>query len=277
MASNVLNDMEADSFRERQRFVALLEEFIEHGGKRTPDGHGRPSRAHCVCRGETTLMQGVVSYLTRPDTPSACIGASWLYHLDHYLVDAFAAMRTEPVFAGLRDMYRRETGGEDVPDLLELHLGAGQFHRGLVVHSLISLCSTLAGLVDGGEPTPCEWVQQRLESTFNAQAHVVDGAWLGFVRTAYRELAPRIKAERHRANVGVFGATTLRTFACAGRVLYNFSRGDGSELCCVADESDMHGRRAGPNPTRTRYTRCVEMIEEVTAKWSLDTMKPETT
>ena len=277
--SQSLIGMEADSLRERQRFLELLEEFILHAGERTPDGYGRKGRL--LLRGETTLMNGVAAYLQRPEVPTSCIGARWVYHLDHYLVDAFEAMRTEPGYAGLRDMYRRETGGEDVPDLLELHLGVGQFHRTMVVSSLISLCATISGLCNGdGERTPCEWLRAKLEATFNAQAHVVDGAWLGFVRKAYRELAPRIDAERHRTNVGVFGATTLRTFACAGRVLYNFSR-DGSkylnELCYVADESDMHGRRAGPNTTRTRYNKCVEMIEEVTALWSLDAMKPEAT
>lgn len=276
--SQGITDIEADSFHERQRFLALLEEFVVHSGRRTPDGYGRSSRN--PLRGETTLVNGVVAYLQRPEVPTSCIGARWVYHLDHYLVDAFEAMRTEAGYAGLRDMYRQETGGEDVPDLLELHLGVGQLHRTMVVYSLVSLCATLSGLCNGdGERTPCEWLRAKLEATFNAQAHVVDGAWLGFVRKAYREFAPRIKAESHRTNVGVFGATTLRTFACAGRVLYNFSRDDGSEylneLCYIADESDMHGRRAGPNTTRTRYNKCVEMIEEVTSLWSLDAMKPE--
>lgn len=271
---------------DKATFIAGLWRFVNHDGEQTPDGYGRPSRQ--PMRGQTILAGGLCACLLEdtPD-PTDYDGASWLYYLDHYLVDAFAAMRMRPDFADLRTAYAAEADGLDVPDLVERHgTMHAALHRLIVAQGIVDLCVTIAadtgrtvpvGDAGGGGATKPEmrdmgWLRAKLERTFFAQDDAVDSAWLSFVRVAYRQIMPRIAGEQHRMNRGTFGETTLTTFDCADRVTFSFQRGDDCATW-AADASDMHGRRSGPNTTETRYDRVVSMIGEVTRLWSLDDMK----
>src|ERR1700751_95988 len=147
--------------------------------------------------------------------------------------------------------------------LVDVHVGG--LHRLLVVNQLAYLATVLSGE---------EWLQSKLEAYFNAQQACIDQAWEGFVRVGYRQLMPRIKKEGHRGNKGTFGATTLMTYAIAGRVMFTFQR-DKSSVTYVADDSDMHGERSGPNGTATPYVECVSMINEVSDNWDMTKMTPD--
>src|SRR6185503_14332355 len=150
----------------------------------------------------------------------------------------------------------------EIPDLFEIHDGG--LHRMLVVGALVRLCVVLSG---------CQWLQEKLGLAFNAQSAVIDQAWRRFVRVAYAKMMERINGEQHRGNVGLFGATTLSTFACAGRVIFAFERGN-DRMEYVADDGDPIGIRSGPNVSATRYDACVAMIEEVTSMWDMGKMLP---
>lgn len=239
--------------KDKAQFIAALETFVDYEGQKTTDEYGRQYGIH---RGQATLMRGVLQCLRETTEPDY---TSWLTYLDRFLGDAFAEIRTADHFAALRVAYTAEVG-DDVPDLFEIHDGG--LHRLLVVQALVRLCVVLSG---------CQWVQEKLSLAFNAQSAVIDQAWRRFARVAYAPMIKRVNAESHRRNVGAFGATTLTTFACAGRVVFAFGRGD-AWMEYVADDGDPVGIRSGPNVSTTRYDVCVSMIEEVTSMWDMSKM-----
>ena len=240
---------------DKTQFIAALEIFVEHEGRRTNDGHGRPYR---LLRGQVTLMRGVLQHLRSTTEPAY---TSWLTYLDRFLGDAFHEIRTSERYVDLRAKYITEVEYE-VPDLFEIHDGG--LHRMLVVQALVRLCVVLSG---------CEWLQEKLGLAFNAQSAVIDQAWCRFVRVAYVKMMERINDESHRLNVGIFGTTTLTTFACAGRVVFAFERRT-DRMEYVADDGDPIGIRSEPNVSSTRYDLCVSMIEEVTSMWEIGKMIP---
>jgi len=178
-----------------------------------------------------------------------------------YVVEAYADFSADPKWEAERLAYRTETGC-DIPDLVDAH--AGGLHRTLVAHSVCRLLPLLA---------KAPWLKAMLESTLGAQMAVIEHAWRRFVRVAYRKLMPRVKAERHRGNAGMFGTTKLMTFDCAGRVMFTFQR-DSCQITYVADASDMYGNRSGPNAPGAPYAECVAMIEDVIAHWDIDKLQP---
>lgn len=243
----------------KREFINRLRWFAANEGRGLPDEYGHPDYA--PSRGETILSGMFARWLEDSDATDNRRECSWTRDLDRYLIDAFADFVVDPKWAESRRAYERETM-HPVPDLLDVY--AGGLHRMLVVHSLSRLMPLLAG--DGG------WLRERLAVTFGAQMAVIDQAWRRFVRIAYRKLMPRINAERHPGNSGVFGSTTLLTFASAGRVMFTFQRGDRT-MTYIADDGDPIGLRSGPNSPGAPYAECVAMIEDVIAHWDADKLQ----
>src|ERR1700751_795786 len=243
-------------------FISALRRFAEDGGDELwdPVYSRKGYRAH---RGEQALALGIAKYLDEPDVPGDTIGINWYHDLHSRLVDGLVEFRVHAKWEALRKAYEAETGGHEIPDLVDVHVGG--LHRLLVVNQLAYLAPVLSGE---------EWLQSKLEAYFNAQQACIDQAWEGFVRVGYRQLMPRIKKEGHRGNKGTFRATTLMTYAIAGRVMFTFQR-DKSSVTYVADDSDMHGERSGPNGTATPYVECVSMINEVSDNWDMTKMTPD--
>ncbi len=250
---------------QKEHFISQLRRFAREGGGWMPDGYGRIG--YQESRGERMLAGMIANYLSGPEIPAEDPYGNWYVHLDDHLVDAHVEFQTLPKWEGWRVQYKLETG-EDVPDLEHLHVGG--LHRLLVCRDLSRLCSLLAGDRGG------DWLRGRLEERFNAQRTCVDQAWRRFVRTCYRQLMPRIKAESHRGNKGRFGYTTLMTYAMAGRVMFTFTRDDGEQLTYVADDPDMYGCRSGANATSTPYADCVSMINDVVDHWQMADLAPDT-
>jgi hypothetical protein len=246
-------------------FTAMLRRFAEVGGDELwdPVHERRGYRPH---RGEQMLALGIAKYLDDPKIPGDTIGINWYRDLHAHLVDAFVEFRTDDKWRPLRDAYKIKTEGEEIPDLVDVHVGG--LHRLLVVDQVARLATVLSGE---------KWLQPKLEGYFHAQQHCIDQAWERFVRVGYRQIMPRIKKESHRGNKGEFGSTTLMTYAMAGRVMFTFQRGDdgGPAMTYVADDSDMHGERSGPNAPTTPYAECVAMIDEVSDHWDLKKMRPD--
>ncbi len=250
------------SISSKRAFIAALRRFAEVGGDELWDPiYDRVG--YRPYRGEQTLALGIAKYLDDPGIPGDTGGINWYHDLHSHLVDAFIEFRTHEKWAALRKAYKIKTEGEEIPDLVEVHLGG--LHRLLMVNQVARLAAVLSGE---------KWLQPKLEAYFHAQQHCIDQAWERFVRVGYRQLMPRIKQESHHGNKGTFGATTLMTYAMAGRVMFTFLRGKdgGPTMTYVADDSDMHGERSGPNATATPYAECVAMIDEVSDHWDMKKM-----
>jgi len=247
----------------KKKFIAALWHFAEVGGDELwdPIYQRKGYQAH---RGEQLLALGIAKYLDDPSVPGDTLGINWYRDLHAHLVDAFVDFRTAQKWETLRKAYKIKTNGDEIPDLVEVHVGG--LHRLLLAHRLAHLCTVLSGELG---------IQPKLEAYFQAQQHCIDQAWKRFVRVGYRELMPRIKEENHRSHKGVFGSTTLLTYCIAGRCMFTFLRGEdgGPTMTYVADDSDMSGVRSGPNTTATPYAECVAMINEVSDNWDLEKMQ----
>lgn len=249
-------------FTEKKDFIAALRRFAEVGGDELFDPVYE-RKGYRPYRGEQTLAQGIAKYLDDPKIPGDTIGINWYHDLSKHLVDAFVEFRTHEKWNALREAYKIKTEGNEIPDLVDLHIGG--LHRALMVNQLARLCTVLSGEL---------WLQHDLQSHFGAQQECIDQAWRRFLRVGYRELMPRIKQERHRGNKGEFCSTSLMTYCMAGRCMFTFLRGKdgGPTMTYVADDSDMWGVRSGSNATSTPFMECISMINEVTDNWHLDKM-----
>lgn len=246
----------------KHEFIARLREFAVNDGATIPDEYGHPNYAPAL--GETILAAMFASWLEESVIPNDDTHTVWERDLPIYAVEAYADFRTSSRWQASRDRYFDETGYE-IPDLVDAF--SGGLHRVLVAYHVCRLMPLLAR---------APWLRPMLETTLNAQSAVIDHAWRRFVRVAYRNVMPRIKTERHRANSGMFGTTKLMTFDCAGRVLFTFQRGD-AQMTYVADANDMYGNRSGPNSPGGPYAECVSMIEDVVAHWDIDKLLPSET
>lgn len=248
---------------QKAKFIEALRAFRRDGGEKMWDPiYERVG--FCENRGDRVLADAMALWFA-DNAPGDELGINWFAHLHKYLVEAFDEFRTHERWQTARDAYAYACGGEEIPDLVNVHVGG--LHRLLATHHLAYFCAAVSGE---------KWLREHLEAFFDAQQTCIDQAWWDFTRVAYRQIMPRIKVESHRGNKGKFGKTELLTWAGMGRVMFTFRRGkdeDDVQVTYVADDGDEHGRRAGPNNSRTPYEVCVEMIREVATGWSLDKMK----
>lgn len=242
----------------KQEFINRLRWFAANEGRGLPDEYGHPDYA--PSRGEAILAGMFARWLDKSGVPEGDDLCEWVRDLPQYVTEAYAEFASDPKWHAARRAYRIRTG-YDIPDLVDANVGG--VHRALVAYSVCRLLPLLAD---------AKWLRPMLESTLGAQMAVIDHAWRRFVRVAYRKLMPRIKAELHRGNVGMFGSTKLLTFDCAGRVMFTFQRDTGT-ITYVADASDMYGTRSGPNFPGAPYAECVAMIEDVIAHWDIDKLQ----
>lgn len=241
----------------KAQLIDRLRWFAENQGRGMPDEYGHPDYA--PSRGEPFLANLFARWLEESDLVEEKY-SNWLVHLPQHVIAAYDEFATSPKWAVARKAYRIRTE-HDLPDLVNVHQGG--LYRLMMAHDVVRLLPLL---------TESPWLTERLASAINAQSEVIDHAWRRFVRVAYAKLMPRIKAESHRGNSGVLGTTTLMTWACAGRVMMTFQRGD-SQMTYVCDDSDPRGDRSGPNTPGAPYAECVAMIEDVIAHWDLDKLQ----
>ena len=243
----------------KQTFIEKLRHFARVEGRGIRDEYGHVD--YSPQRGETVLARMIAAYLTRPEIEDRWPEDNWFLSLPNYLVTAFEAFRTEPEFEAGRKAYALVTDNHEIPNLVDAY--AGGLHRLLVAHGIARLMSVLSGEA---------WLRDALEDRFGAQMQAIETAWRRFVSVAYAKLIVRINAERHRGNAGIFGATKLMTWACAGRVMCTFEGPEG-QMTFVADDSDPTGERSGPNSPGAPWQLCVDMINEVTDHWDIDKLQ----
>ena len=246
----------------KTKFIADLRRFVATQGVGMPDEYGRPD--YRPSRGETVLAAMFADYLERPDVSDTSERINWLGHMPQIIVAAFQAFRTDPAFEVGRRAYAVECDGREIPDLVDVY--AGGIYRQLVAADMCRLIPLISGE---------RWLRGELYEYLNAEMRVIDHAWCRFVRTAYRKLITRIKAESHRGNSGIFGSTTFTTWAGMDRVVFTFERPEG-EMTFIADDGDPIGLRSGANHPGAPYATCVAMIDEVTRLWDDGKLKPIT-
>lgn len=261
--------MSERSINNKSQFITALMNFVATKGEHTPDGYGRIGyRPH---RGELALVAGIADSVR---ANKAIVGgdeySNWLTYLPEWLDETFEDLRTAKQWQHVRDAYARDTGYA-IPSLVNFHEGG--LHRLLVAKQVVRLIAILAYL-DDAKDQHHTWLEQHLESYVFAQDRAVEQAWHRFVRGPYRKLMPRIKEESHRGNSGLFGKTTLLSYAIAGRVMFTFEREidkhSRHQVSFVADDSDMLGHRSGGNSTDTPFMTCIEMIHDVVDHWDID-------
>lgn len=174
-----------------------------------------------------------------------------------HLINAYTDFRTLDIYAHLRKEYTRAMDrDQEIPDLLVPSMDG--LLEGRSIARVVALAS--------GQVTR---VRTMIEGYLDAPMMTVTQAWRAFVRVAYRPLIERINDERYRGNSGTFGTTELLTWSGIGRVMFTFRRGRDS-VTFVADDSDMHGHRSGPNHPACDFIEAVAMIRDVTAHWDIE-------
>jgi len=287
----------------KAQFVTALRKFLHTGQTTVPQDNGRE---YHMSPGESNLVEAIADYFeAHTEIADKVSGIGFWYDVLKHIADAFHEFRTDPKHATLRQIYKGQTDGAEIPDLFDIRHGQS---RARVIYDLGRFLPLIAGRMDEG-------IGDRLEGYFNCQQHVVEAAWRVFVRRCYRSIAPVIKKSQSRSHRGLFGRTTLSVDTMAGRAQYSFERPTASpdtahlfekitsivdtpgatsenkfaaietvlmmrcpskktysayEISFMADESDMVGFRAGmntPGSAITDYKICVEMIEDVVAHW----------
>jgi hypothetical protein len=246
----------------RDRFCRLLLDFAGASGVPILDGYER-GEAYRPHRGEARLMGALATIL---ETSPEGAHDNWLTYLPKRVAAAFERMRSEDgheALHTLRAAYIDDTG-YSIPSLINAHEGG--IHRVLVCHSVVRLLPIVAATATNtGEKMP--WLESALDSYLHAQDRAVEQAWHGFVDRHYTALMTRIKAEQHPGNKGTFGSTELLTWDSAGRVMFQFQRGD-EWVTAIADDSDPVGYRSGLNAIAIPYERAVAMIRDVTTNFN---------
>lgn len=208
-----------DDITTKTKFIAAIRRFLATGQlPRTGDLDLDDDREYQPSRGELLIVDAIARYFEdHTEITDKDIGLNWFCDLHKHLVEAFEEFRTHPKHQVLRETYKSQMGElrYEIPDLLDVR---GGYSYGHMVYDLVKLMPRLAGRCGS------TWLERDLEGYFHAESNVIDHAWKRFVRRCYRPIAPRIKAERHRGNSGVFGRTTLRSYVLAGRIMFTFAR-----------------------------------------------------
>lgn len=292
-----------DDINSKSQFVAALRKFIHTGQTTVPQPNGRE---YNTSHGEMELLHAIADYFdAHTEIVDKETGIGFWYDVLKHIADAFHEFRTDPKHETLRQIYKGQTDGSEIPDLFDIRHGRA---RARVIYDLGRLLPLIAGRMDEG-------IGDRLEGYFNCQQHLVEATWRVFVRQCYRSIAPVIQKSKSRSHKGLFGRTTLSVDTMVGRAQYTFERPTSTpdvanlfeqitaivdtpgvsavdkyaaieavlmtrkpakrtygayEISFVADESDMIGFRAGmnvPGSAISDYKACVEMIEDVIAHW----------
>lgn len=220
----MLREIKPDDIKSKSQFIRELLRFVACEGVGIRDEYGHAD--YQSSRGEIMLVDAIAGYFeAHTEIPDKVLGINWFKDVPAYLVDAFIEFRTDPKHEELRKCYRAEVKC-DIPDLLDI---CGGFAHGHVTRDLTRLMPLLAGRGS--------WLRSELESYFNGEMTVIDHAWRRFIRQCYRPgLIQRIKVEDHRGNAGIFGRTTLRSWAGMGRVMFTFARSDKTPDLSMLDQ-----------------------------------------
>jgi hypothetical protein len=116
-----------------------------------------------------------------------------------------------------------------------------------------------------------DYIEQQIDSYFNAQRHVIQQYFDKFLRTVYRQsLYELIEKSSVNGMSGKFGETTLRVFSTAGRRLFTFARqkAEGEiDLTMIGEDSDPQLYSSGMQSVNANFVECLAMISDVIDYW----------
>lgn len=283
-----------DDISTKSQFVAALRKFLQTGVTPT-------ERDYTPHPGELLLVGAIADYFeAHTEIPEKQGGVWWFQDLPAYLVEAFTEFNIDPKHRVLRELYKSQTNGHEVPDLLDVR----DPRRAYVLFDLLRLLPDVTGRCGD------EALQRHMQVYFEAQDRVIEHAWRRFVRICYRPMARALKQKSDRS--GVFGRTTVRSYGFAGRFQFTFARStyqpdmkildqvtalvegahgnaedrlaaieailmtrrapdaepDRDHVSFLMDASDMLGTRSNlASPPAVPYDEVVHMIEDVIAHW----------
>lgn len=186
--------------------------------------------------------------------------------LPQLALDAYETMRTSTtgVAPEYRQRYEKETGRTMV-NLTELGEDILEQTSGMIV-----LKYMLSAISDRKN-----WTENKIENYCQAQSTALQVMFDKFIRLVYRNgLFKIIQAENERGMKGKFGSTELRTFVCAGRIMFTFARpkkkGDEVSVSFVTGDEDALALEAGIQSVEANLSTAFNMIEDVIARWPKD-------
>ena len=193
------------------------------------------------------------------------------------MVDAFEQLRTstDKTIVEFRKMYEDETQ-HGVPNITDL--GASN-----ILHQGSAVQTTLGFMLR--EVTEQAWVEQQIDKYCNAQQMVLMQTFDKFLRLVYRRgMYNQLNATNAGGMSGKFGETDLRTFICAGRIMFTFARlidkekagryeKDGEvfsnedSVTFIAEDEDPLCLSAGIQSVYADFRTSLDMIEDVIKGW----------
>ncbi len=216
-------------------------------------------------RGEKAFLGYFVEYLRRLDLKhwERYGFRSLIDYLPQIIGDAFELLRTgnEEWVTSYRREFRIDTE-QEVPCLQQVGV-TNLIYRSLVVNHLSFLFKELLNY---------EGIRFDIDAYFNAETRTLQLYFDKFIRDVYRNGLFTIITGQSGGFKGVFGNTELRCHALAGRVMFTFTRTDGSDedvanVSFVAEDEDDTGYSAGLQSVNTTLVEGVTMITEVINVW----------
>ena len=230
-------------------------------------------------KGQKSFALFLIHYLDNLDIPSDKKYDFWRIepYLPELMVDAFEQLRTseDKEVIIYRKMYEEETGHE-VPNITDV--GEGDIlNKSSAVQTTLGFM--LKDVTDDGS------IEDQINIYCNAQEHVLQQMFDKFVRRVYRRgMGDLVNKSTNRGMGGKFGQTELRTFVCAGRIMFTFARridstkdgyyNDGDKLACneksisfVAEDSDPLCLSAGLQSVYADFRTAFDIIDDVINNW----------
>lgn len=219
-------------------------------------------------KGQRPFVLYLIDYLKELIIP--CDEKYDFYTLEPYLpqllVDAFEHLRTssDPLVTKHRTEYEREVG-HPVPNITELG-ESNILDQGSAVHTTLQF--VFRDVI--GE----SWIEHEIGAYCNAQKIVLQQTFDKFLRLVFRNgLALIIDSCKSAGMKGVFGATELRTFCTAGRIMFTFAKKNGNDeqeeysVSFVAEDGDPLAYSAGIQSVHANLKIGMELIEDVITNW----------
>lgn len=264
----------------KKELIAALNGFVETYDVAAAN-YGNP-RYGVRWKGQKAFAKFLIHYLENLQIPHDEKYDFWTieHHLPELMVDAFERLRTDTdeVVTRFRKQYEAETEHE-VPNILDL--GASNIlDQGSAVQT--TLCFMLR------EITGEAWVEDKIDAYCNAQKYVLQQTFDKFLRLVYRRGMYEIADKGdERGMSGKFGNTELRTFICAGRIMFTFARRkkgktvfyghDGKafhtvpyhedSVSFVGEDGDPLCLSAGIQSVHADFRNSLDMIEDVIKRW----------
>lgn len=241
----------------KAELVERLRYFVKTSGNECPDGYGRMGVG--FVRGLLTLLDGLADWFEEQDWIIDDKYGRTIQKMDDYLVEAFEDFTTLSRWAVLRRAYEIERG--TLTNLIDSTDGLNQLLDAMTIAGVIPLIC--------GYEKRDSWLEHLLTSRFNYQNNAVNAEWHAFQRKCLRPMAKQLEDDTFRGRSGKFGGVKVMSYYMAGRVLFDFSRGD-AKFSFVHDSSDMTGLRSGANNCTVDYLERIQMIRDVVANWNFD-------